>query len=337
MDWFGIEGRKRQQTLVQALRVPTPPVAPAVAQTGPLQSHDPAHPGSDIYPYKDFTTGTYQIWHFKWLAIYPTRVTYLIPVGPIPLNAFPIIVVNPGKFLNRMDYYAHLLRHICLKGYIVLFVDPDTGPLDCQHGRMATESLEAIYKTVTNKVQGRAASPPQIAWWGHSMGAKVQALAAPQTTNRYYLRPTVVIANNFSNDRGPGGLCQDDALPTAPQIPADIWYTLIEGDQDTIAKDDPRRLYQALSPLPHRQLITALSYLPDHLLADHEAPLSDPTPLPGVDGNLDALDWWLYWKIAVGAFDFHFKGGPSTWAYGSERENGGTDLSGHLVKHRVEP
>ena len=337
MDWFGVQSRKRQQTLLAALHAPALATSAAVAQTGPLQPHEQDHPGSDNYPYQDFTTGTFQVWHFKWLAIYPTRVTYLIPVGPLPLAAFPVIVVNPGKFLNRTDYYAHLLRHICRKGYVVLFVDPDTGPLDCQHTRMATESLEAIYKTIANKIQGRAGSPPQLAWWGHSMGAKVQALAAPLITNRYYLRPTAIIANNFSNDKGATGLCQDDALPTASGIPTDIWYTLIEGDQDTIAKDDPRHLYAALAGRPHRQLITGLSYAPDNLVADHDAPLTDPTLLPGVTARLDALDWWLYWKIAVGAFDYHFKAGPDKWAYGSERENGGTDLAGHMVRHRVEP
>jgi hypothetical protein len=311
-----------------------------VAAMGPSQPTDPANPGSSFYPYPECTVGTYQIWHFRFLAIYPTTVTYLIPTGGAePSENFPVIAVSGGKFLDHPTAYVHLLRHICLKGYVVLFVDTDTGPLDCQHRRMAEEFLEAVRQTLVKKIGGQAATPPRLAWWGHSMGAKVQALAAQMTTNPNYLQPTAIIANNFSNDSGQ--FCNDNALTGAASIPTDIWYTLIEGQNDTIAGADPQKLYDALNPAQiFRQLIRVNTFSEDDLTADHDTPLTDPPENPlvtlvGGPATLDALDWWLCWKIAVGAFDFHFKGGPDKWAYGSERENGGTDSAQNHLKHTV--
>lgn len=337
MDFLGLKARQRHQELVATLRKPSPPTGlKAQAVSGPLQPHDPAHPGSDAYTYPRFTVGTYRIWHWRGFAIYPTDVTYLYPDGPVPLGDFPAIIVSPGKFLEFSALYAELLRHLCRKGYVVLFVDADAGPLDCQHKRMAEELLEAVWKTLVKKIGGRVATPPQTLWWGHSIGAKVQALAAALTANRYYLRPTAIVAANFSNAMSGGPLCYDDALKAATAIGPDIWYSVLQGDRDTISGEDPRRLYDALTHLKHRQLVTAVSYPPDDLVADHEAPLTAPGPIAGRNARLDALDWWLYWKIVVGAGDFHFKGGPDKWAYGSEREDGGTDLAGHQVRHRVE-
>ncbi len=334
MDIFGRKALQRQQALVTSLRERKLAVAQnfeeAVA-TAPLQPHDPAHPGSDVYLYADFTINTWRIWHVKFFALYPTNVTYLVPAGPIPAGGFPVIAVSPGKFLDHQLLYSLLLQHICRKGYIVLFIDSDTGLVDCQHSRMAGEFLEILKQTIVKRLNSTStlANPNQVAWWGHSMGAKVQAIAAQMSSNRFYSRPTAILANNFSNDRG--NFCNDDAVQTANRIPPTIWYTLIRGDQDSIVGDDPQRLYAALRHLNHSQLIKAVSYPADGLKADHLAALAD-----GITSKPDALDWWLYWKIAVGAFDYHFKAGPDKWAYGTERENGGTDAAGRILKHVVE-
>ncbi len=344
MNLLNRNALRRQQELVTALRTsgPVTLAKQAAVPGGVAQSHDPENPGSDVYPYSSYSVGTYNVWHFKLFAIYPTAVTYLIPDGPVPEQGFPVIAASGGKFLDHPTAYMHLLAHLCRKGYVVLLVDADTGPLDCQHTRMAGEFLEAIWKTIAKKLGNRATTPPRLAWWGHSMGAKVQAIAAAMTTHRYYLRPTAIIANNFSN--ASGGLCDDDALTTAASIPTNLWYTLIRGDQDTIAGDDPRRLYDALHRQLQRrfvQLLRVNSYPQEKLTADHDAPLTDKPENPlvvlvGGPATLDALDWWLYWKIAVGAFDFHFKNKSKKWAYGDERENGGTDPNGFMVRHTVE-
>jgi hypothetical protein len=335
---------RRQLELAEALRAPAPApeavMARVAAMPGPPQPTDPDNPGSGVYPYEKFTVDTHQVWHFRFFAIYPTTVTYLIPEGAVLLDGFPIVVISGGKFLGHPTAYVKLLQHICRKGYIVMVVDTDTGPLDCQHSRMAEEFLEAVRQTLVKKIGGRAANPPKIAWWGHSMGAKVQALAAQMTSNKFYLQPTAVIANNFSNDKGQ--FCDDDAVAKAGSIPREIWYTIITGSADTIAGEDPSKLYLALNPKQaFRQLIQVNSYQQDNLQADHDGPLTDPPDNPlitlvGGPATLDAIDWWLYWKIAVGAFNFHFKGGPKKWAYGEERENGGTDAAGNHLKHTVE-
>jgi hypothetical protein len=330
---------ERQQILVERLqkRTTEPQTLRLQAEVSlssqPPQPTAAEHPGSSYYPFPKYLVATNSIWHIDGLAVYPTRVTYVYP--QVSGQTFPVIAVSPGKFLDHPTAYAELLLHICRKGYIVLFVDTDTGPLDCEHSRMAGEFLEAVSKTISQRLRTRAKrvnGQVQIAWWGHSMGAKVQAIAAQMLKNRYYLQPTAIIANNFSNFNGE--FCSDNALTTAKNIPANIRYSIIKGDIDDVAMADPSALYQALPQLQYRQLITIVSYIEDELKADHFAPLTD-WGFP-VGGKVDALDWWLYWKIAVGAFDFHFKDGSEKWAYGSERENGGVDLQGRQLKHIVE-
>ena len=331
LDLFGQKLRQRQKILVAALQNSNSRRAAAI--TGPQQSHDPDNPGSDVYLYLSYTVGTHHVWHFKFFAIYPTTITYLLPTAPSPTSTFPVVAVSPGKFLDNPTVYNEFLRHVCRKGYIVLFVDSDTGPLDCEHSRMAGEFLEGVQQTIQRKLSRQTANPPQVAWWGHSMGAKVQAIAAQMTKNRFYQRPAAVIANHFSNDKG--NFCNDDALATAPNIPPTIRYSVIQGDSDDIAKTDPRALYDRMTQLNFRQLITVVTYPNLNLSADHYAPLTDPGfPVGGVTNG---LDWWLYWKVAVGIFNFHFKNGSDKWGYGSERTNGGTDSAGNKVTHLAEP
>jgi Chlorophyllase enzyme len=337
----GTNALERQRLLVERLekKIATPETERAKVEAlpptdnQPPQPTSPEHPGSSYYPFPNYRVATNLIWHIDGLAIYPTRVTYLHP--NVSGQTFPVIAVSPGKFLDHPTAYAELLTHICRKGYIVMFVDTDTGPLDCEHTRMAREFLEAVAKTINQRLAARVSRQnklPQIAWWGHSMGAKVQAIAAQLTKDRYYLSPAAVLANNFSNNNGE--FCSDNALTTAGNIPANIRYSVIKGDIDDIAMSDPSLLYQAMPQLRYRQLITVVSYIEDGLKADHFAPLTD-FGIP-IGGKVDALDWWLYWKIAVGAFDYHFKNGSDKWAYGSERENGGIDLLGRHLKHVVE-
>jgi hypothetical protein len=327
VDILGRGAKQRQRELINALeqlQIVQPPNKIPVATvrataTGEQQPTDPDHPGGSFYPYTDFTVDTYRIWNIRGISIYPVDVTYLVPKGALPYGNFPVMVVSPGKFLDRYEFYAALLRHCCLKGYIVLFVDVDTWLLDSDHSRMADDFLKAVWQTFSRKIMGLVNSPVQMVWWGHSLGAKVQLIAVRNTRNRYYLRPTAVLANNFSNTAGTG----PDALRDLSGIPLNVWYTNIAGELDTISGDDPRRLFNGLKYLPHRQLIIGTG-------ADHFTPLTDP-----LLNRVNHLEWWLYWKFVVGAADYHFRQKSDKWAYGSERADGGTDENGNPVIHKV--
>jgi hypothetical protein len=83
-----------------------------------------------------------------------------------------------------------------------------------------------------------------------------------------------------------------------------------------------------------RQLLTLVSYPNDNLTANHYGPMTASNLL--VTGTLDSLDWWMYWKVAVGAYDYHFKSGASTWAYGPERIDGGIDSLGVQLWHQFQ-
>lgn len=327
------DNRATQRTIVSP-EIAVPEVAPV---TPPQPPTDPAHPGSNVYPYQSVYEDTWEVWHEELFAVWPTRVHLFMPNVPalqLPANGFPVLAVSPGKSLGSVAYYRNFLEHVARKGYIVLFVITEAGPLDCEHDRQAKEFLEAINDAINNHLDQSQVSTNQIGWWGHSIGTKVQAIAARITDYPNYRQPTFITAAAFTNAKA---FCNADAINGANGIPADITYTILAGADDTIAKpQESQNLYKAIQQVKFKQLIQVNSYKPDKLVANHAAPMTAGSiPLTGLTATTDALDWYGYWKWIVGALQYHFNDGPDNWAYGDKRTDGGTDSVGHQVLHTI--
>jgi len=314
-----------------SLPVPSAPAKPTAVP--PQPPTDSNNPGSNVYPYSaaQVHEDTWEIWHEEFGVIWPTRVhLFSPPLHNVPTGGYAMLAVSPGKELGNVSYYRAFLEHVTRKGYIVLFVVTEADVLDCQHERMAGEFLNAVKDAITNHFDPGTLANGKIGWWGHSMGSKVTAIATSLTTHPDYIQPTFVIGTAFTNAKA---FCQADAYANAHIIPPQIAYTLLPGSNDTIAAPaESLTLYNAMPQLKRRQVIQVNGYTPDGLVADHAAPMSAGTiPLTRLHGEVNALDWYGYWKFTVGALDFHFKAGSDQWIYGAKRLYGGTDSTGHQL------
>lgn len=264
-------------------------------------------------------------------------------------NGFPAEFAQP---------YRKYLNHVASHGYIVAFVRVEQSLLDADHNRMASDLLKAT-KVLFDKVT--VGNQAKVAFAGHSMGAKIAALAAAKTlqddAKNEYVDPTAVLAFAVSNEPPPIGAFVD-AQQDLFKLPANIptWFTFATGDDDGIAtwkdpgKPNAKALYDALKT-QKKQLIIVQGTGPNdpnpatspELVDDHNACLSvDGSPnlaaglAPESKSYLNALDWYGYWKWTVGALNFHFKDGDPKWAYGELRTHGGNLPNGSYVKHTIQ-
>ncbi len=330
--WRG-DDYKAQSTWQWNVPLPAVLVPPKPTAIPPQQPTDPHNPGSNVYPYSvaQVHEDTWEIWHEEFGAIWPTRVhLFSPPLHNVPTGGYALLAVSPGKELGSVSYYRAFLEHVVRKGYIVLFVVTAAGVLDCQHERMAGEFLNAVKDAIANHFDPGTVANGKIGWWGHSMGSKVTAIAASLITHPDYIQPTFVIGAAFTNAKV---FCHADAYANAHAIPPQIAYTLLPGNNDTIAAPaESLTLYKAMPQVNRRQVIQVNGYAPDGLVADHAAPMSAGTiPLTRLHGDVNALDWYGYWKFTVGALDYHFKDGSDEWIYGAKRLYGGTDNVGHQL------
>ncbi|MBI5610564.1 MAG: hypothetical protein HY902_16930 [Deltaproteobacteria bacterium] len=321
-----------------------PPPAPHPGGPGPL----------DLAPAQTISYGSGPLESYKQILV----------LRPQAAGSYPTVLFAAGKQLyqggglpGQLGYgYRAFLEHIASHGYAVAFVRVEQGLLDSDQLRMADDLLAAS-QTLWQQVA--AARADQVAYVGHSMGAKVALLAAWRATagdaNQEHPDPQAVLAFAAANEPPPMGTYQD-ATDKLKQVPADVptWFTLATGDDDEVApwnaagKSNASALYQALAT-PHRQLLVLHGTgagdpnppTKPELSDDHAAPLS----IEGKNGgaadfampasHLDALDWYGFWKWTVGALDFHFKGGHPSWAYGALRTHGGTTADGQVLQHAV--
>lgn len=285
-------------------------------------------------------------------------------IKPLSAGIFPVLMFVPGKQLatNGMggtlgENYMDFLKHVASHGYIVAFVQVEMNAFDGDHMRMADDLL-AAQKALPDLVS--TADVSHIAYAGHSMGAKVVFEAAYKNINTDTANkiqdPAAVLMFALSNEPPPLGTFHDAQIEAkAMWAGADTYFTFVQAHDDTIApyldatKANGLTLYNELKT-EHRQIIVLRGtgkgdpnpQTSPELADDHSAPLTiDGTKPGGVAGmampvsHLDALDWYAYWKLTVGALDFHFKKGDATWAYGPMRVHGGNLPQGGFVTHEV--
>ncbi len=283
---------------------------------------------------------------------------------PTCAGGHPVLFFVHGKSLYETggivgklgDAYKQLLTHVASHGYIAVFVRVEQGLLDGDHERMADDLLAAtkkLYDTVS------VASKTEVVFAGHSMGAKVALLATAKTwgkdSNDEWVNPRATLAFSVSNEKPPLGKFVNavDALKSIPKT-AELSVTYVQPHDDKVAVyNDPKKpnalaLYEA-TPVAHKQLIVLHGTGKDdpnpptspELHDDHSAALTVVGKIGGVAdfampvSYLDALDWYGFWKITVGAMNYHFKKGDKTWAYGDLRTHGGTLPNGKIVTHEV--
>ena len=300
----------------------------------------------------------------------PQTVSYgasyqqMLIVKPMTPGIFPVMLFVPGKQLGSNGMggtlgtnYLDFLKHVASHGYIAALVQVEMNALDADHVRMGDDLL-AAQKALPDVVT--TADMSKIIYVGHSMGAKVVLLAAYKNINtdtkNAIQDPAAVMMFAISNEPPPVGTFQDAQVQAKGMWSgADTYFTFVQAKDDTIApyldatKANGLTLYNELKT-DKKQIIVLHGTMAGDALnaptvpalhADHSAPLTiegKPGGLAGLampDSHLDALDWYGYWKLTVGALDFHFAKGDQKWAYGAMREHGGNLPGGGYIKHEV--
>ena len=285
-------------------------------------------------------------------------------VKPFAPGPFPVLFFVPGKQLatggglvQKLGYpYFDFLEHVASHGYIAAFVRVEASLIDGDHERMADDLLAAIKVTLKDV---NAADPTKIALGGHSMGAKVALIAAWKILNLdlkgEYPVPAAALLLALANEPPPIGGYFDACAKAKEIVPAaPTWFTFVQADDDATAphkdakKPNANACYAALQTKNKQLLVLHGTGTGDknpptdpELHDDHSAPLTivgkpgSLADLATLDSYLDALDWYGYWKLTVGALDFHWKGGAKAWAYGDLRTHGGTAKNGAVIQHEV--
>lgn len=285
----------------------------------------------------------------------------------VPLSAGikPVLIFVHGFNLHTTgglgssqlgNAYKKLLEHVASRGYIVAFVRVQGGATDCNHKAMAQKLVDAS-AVLMNKVS--KADKTKVVFAGHSLGAKVALLAARLTMNQdpknEWPDPTAVLLFNLDNSKPT--VCFsgfENVKDAASELLADekVRITFVHTEDDKVSPYTDKTngalaVYDALK-LKWRQFIVLHgtgngdpnAVTKPELHDDHAAPLTVNGNVGGIANfglpasHYDALDWYGYWKILVGAMDFHFKSGDAKWAYGTMREHGGVQGT-KVIKHQV--
>ncbi len=327
LNWPVQGGAAEEQTAIAEPQIAT--------SDQPDQPTNAAHPGSKSYPYIGVHEDTWEIWHKELFFSWSTKIHLFAPqIGNVPPGGFGVLAVSPGFELGSVSYYREFLEHVARKGYIVLFISTQAYFLDDDHLRQAGEFLDAVKDALENHFRPGEVSKQRVGWWAHSIGCKVQALASQMTGSPNYIKPAFIIGAAYSDQKV---FHRADALTNAADTPETIAYTLLPGDRDQIAPTATSlALFEAMPQVTRRQIIQVSSYQPDGLIANHGAPMSrGKIPVIGTQAEVDALDWYGYWKWTVGALAYHFNGQTDSWTYGADRLDGGTDKRGVQILHKL--
>ncbi len=285
---------------------------------------------------------------------------------PLKAGSFPVLFFVHGKQLYETGgfgkseighAYKALLEHVASRGYIVAFVRVENGLLDCDHTAMAQRLVDAS-AVLFDKVS--KADKDRVMYAGHSMGAKIALLATRRTINQdpknEWPDPQAVMLFNLDNSKPPACLAKfADVKQAASELLKDekvrISFVHTRGDKVAVYTDKTKGalpVYEALK-IKHKQFIVLHGTgqgdknptTKPELHDDHAAPLTVNGKTGGIAdaaipvSHLDALDWYGYWKLLVGALDFHYSKGDAKWAYGAMRTHGGTAPGGAIIKHEV--
>lgn len=285
-------------------------------------------------------------------------------VKPMTAGKHPVLLFVPGKGLSAGgglspqvgQPYLKLLEHVASHGYVAALVQVEQSGLDNDHLRMADDFLAAQAALLD---QVSTADGGKLAYAGHGQGAKVALLAAWQNINLdtkdLQADPLAVVL--FGAVNTPPGLGQfvDAKVQAAEIVPSALtWFTFVH------AADDSGAAMGGNASLNGGGLYTVLQTENKQLLILHGTGGGDPNPatkpelhddeaapltLEGKPGtladltipasHLDALDWYGYWKLLVGALDWHFQKGDPKWAYGDLRTHGGSLPGGGHVTHEI--
>lgn len=274
----------------------------------------------------------------------PTEYWVFSPSDPRPEQA-PVVIFLHGWGGVHPRVYGAWLQHIVRKGHLVVYPryqleDKLRTPGDVMLSGAKDAVREAwVYLTTESAVKPEA---QRLVWIGHSMGG-VLAVKAAVTAGELGVPPAGALLLIQ-----PGG---HDVVPLGDlaALPADAVVEIMTGDEDTLAGESgAKAIAAALADNPARR-VEILSMRSERrsrpsLVADHFAPLGvardfPPEAIVGGDMDmpggplrewnrerrqnrydLDALDYFGFWKIGDALLDATFRGRNLEFGFGDTEE-----------------
>lgn len=309
-------------------RAATPTPTPGVTPTPPGQ---PASgPGGADYNHAAVTKNVYgegdtQYWIFE-------------PASPTPSSA-PLIVFNHGWIAVSPGNYGAWIEHIVRRGNIVVYPVYQLlriGPSGTQPEQMTQNAIIAVKDAIQRLQSGGHVSPEldKFAIVGHSLGGAITANMAATAASVGLPEPKAIMLA----EPGAGENIGANILTTKlNEIPATVLMLVVVGSEDTIAgtADGTKIFYQTSGiPSSKKEFITMFSdYHGDPpLIADHFAPVAPDESYGKQDEELmkllqqrihqilgvevNALDYYGFWKLFDGLTDYAFYGENREYAFG---------------------
>jgi len=294
----------------------TPPPAPE----SPGQPD--SGPGSYQYNHEAVSVSSYgeeenQYWIFE-------------PALPIPATA-PLIVFNHGWTAVNPQSYGGWIEHIVRRGNIVVYPR-------YQHvtrfDEMPLNAINAV-KDAIQKLDGENHVEPELenfAIVGHSLGGVITVTMAALADSEGLPEPKAIMPVE------PG--IRDFLKADLSLIPDTVLMVVIAGSEDTLVGDETSKIIFNQTPqipLQNKDFVTVVSdyhgYPP--LVADHYAPVA-PDERYNMEGkfqgimlqgaykmletDINALDYYGFWKLFDGLTDIAFYGKNREYALGNTPE-----------------
>ena len=290
--------------------------------------HQPlSGPGSADYRHTAVTKNSYgrgddQYWIFE-------------PASPTPKSA-PLIVFNHGWIAMNPGNYGAWIDHLVRRGNIVVYPRYQSSrrtPPD----KMTHNAINAVKNAITH-LQSETHVTPQLdkfAIVGHSLGGGITANMAALATTVGLPEPKAITLA----EPGEGGNIGAHILhPDLSTISPNVLLQVVIGSEDTIAGSDiGKRIIKQTPQIPpsNKEFITIFSdYHGDPpLVADHYAPVApDNRYNMGrrkflslirrsvhriLGAEVDALDYFGFWKLFDGVTDAAFYGKNREYALGN--------------------
>ena len=289
--------------------------APAgvLAQSPP--SRPATGPGSYLYPHASLTSkGPF------WASGSGRDNNYLYyiyePASPTPVSA-PVVLFLHGWLAYDPQVYGGWIQHLVRKGHVVVWAQYDAGLTF--PGRFSEKAMttwkDALQRLVTQPNHVRPATANgalATGIVGHSIGGYMSALIAALATNpaNGIPVPQVVVAVE------PGGLNVIKREDLSQINPA-TKVVIVVGDEDiAVGNEAALEIWHGTPQIPDANrdyLITQSDRRgnPD-LIADHNFPSTS-----GSRAGIDALDFYVSYKLSVGALNCAFKGTDCQYGLGN--------------------
>lgn len=288
-------------------------------------------PGGSDYKYgavrmSSYGNGALQYWIFE-------------PSSPTPSSA-PLIIFNHGWIAMKPVPYGAWIDHLVRRGNIVVYPRYQLGlrtPLE----DVTDNAISAVKDAIYNLQKGDHVTPElnKVAIVGHSLGGAITVNMAVRANSVGIPEPQAIMLVEPGEGENFGTNILTEDLST---IPSDTLMLIVVGADDTDVGDTVAKKVMGMTtgiPLSNKELITMYSdkYGNPSLIADHYAPVApderfnfESGGLIGelveklaryiAGGEVDALDYYGFWKLLDSLTDYAFYGSNQEYAFGNTHE-----------------